>query len=378
MRICMLARSLPVHTKGGMEDHIFTLCRGLASAGHDVHVITARRNNKTHERINGVDLHYIDADWRRYGKRYWNNARQKFSELDAKEKFDLIHSQSSAGYGMINTRTPMIVSFHGTSIDEIKTAFNTYGFSAKTLVLAAYHYYFFVTRGKRLAKHAAAVIATSNEQHKIIERNYGVEKRRIFDVYNGIDADIFSPGKKRNGKTILAVARLIKEKGVQYAIEALADIKDANLVVVGDGPYRKQLEDMAKKLGVTKRVKFTGYVEMGKLPGYFNSCDVFVNATVRQNGYDLTILEAMSCEKPVVVSNIGSVPTAVSEREGYLVRPGDVRDISGKLKAVFRDYPAARRKAKLAREKILKKFTSDIMVKNTIKVYKEVINRTKI
>lgn len=381
MRICMLARSLPMHAKGGMEDHIFTLCKGLVKEGHEVHVITCQHEDETSALIDGVNVHFLPGtNWRRYDKAYWDGAAAKFLDLNWQKNFDIIHSQSAAGYGLLkkklSQKVPMVVSFHGTSIDEIKTAMNTYFKAnpvslARCLALCAHHYYFFISKGKKIAAEADAIIATSNEQYKILENRYGA-KGKLYLVYNGIDTRLFRPAPKKNKeKRILAVCRLIEEKGVQFVIRALP--KDAKLFVVGDGPYRDKLEKLAKKEGAGERVFFLGYKKLNELPKLFNSCDVFVNATIRQNGYDLTILEAMACGKPVVVSNIGSVPTAVSDKDGYLFTPGNVEELSAKLNEAF--GKDAKKRGENARRKAVKYFSADAMIRNTAKVYQKVLKK---
>ncbi len=90
------------------------------------------------------------------------------------------------------------------------------------------------------------------------------------------------------------------------------------------------------------------------LPDYFNSCDIFVNPTIRQNGYDLTILEAMACEKPVVVSNIGSVPTVIEEGlDGPLVPTGDIKKLAEAVVKVLKDRELAQRLSIAARRKVV-------------------------
>ena len=182
--------------------------------------------------------------------------------------------------------------------------------------------------------------------------------------------------KTKKEKLLLSVARLEKEKGVQNIIKALPKVLnriDAKLVIVGDGSYKNELRKLVHKLGLDDLVIFTGSIPVYKLPLFFNACDVFVNPTIRQNGYDLTILEAMSCKKPAVVSAIGSVPTAVSNKEGVLVRPGRVDALAKGVILILTNKKLAKKLGSNARKKILKDFSLEKMVSKTIDVYKSLV-----
>lgn len=116
-------------------------------------------------------------------------------------------------------------------------------------------------------------------------------------------------------------------------------------------------------------------VPFESLPEHFNACDVFVNPTIRQNGYDLTILEAMACEKPVVVSNLGSVPTVIEDGvDGVLVPPGDVDALARAVVRVLSDEELARRLDRAVRRRVVERFSVDSMVEGKIVVYNEIIS----
>ncbi|PIN83020.1 hypothetical protein COV61_04315 [Candidatus Micrarchaeota archaeon CG11_big_fil_rev_8_21_14_0_20_47_5] len=185
------------------------------------------------------------------------------------------------------------------------------------------------------------------------------------------------------GKPILlCVARLEREKGVQNAIlamhELLKEYPAALLLIVGDGSYRKSLEELAKRLCVHHSVTFTGFVQFEKLPTYFNACDIFLNPTIRQDGYDLTVLEAMSCERPVIASKIGSMPTAIEHgKDGIMIKPGSVQDLVFAVNGLVADREKAKLIAKAARKKILENFSCESMISKTILAYREAIAMVK-
>lgn len=408
MKVCMFTRVMPAHLKGGMQDHILMLCKGLSGRGLEVTVITTRHPDGIgFEDIGGVKIHYLgNTSAGEYSNQWWKESLNKFIELHDLNKFDVVHTQSGGGYSFLKEKLndvykcPVVLSLHGTSLDEIKTRLN-FGLSIKNPVKSlkifasiARYVYSYLTYEQILVKRSDAVIATSYEQENIIKKLYSIDSDRIFRVFNGIDVSFFIPSKKSgeiigqdyniplSANFLLSVARLEKDKGIQNIIAALPyilkELPDTKLMVVGDGSYASLLKKQVELLNLEKSVIFTGMVPFESLPDYFNACDVFVNPTIRQNGYDLTILEAMACEKPVVVSNIGSVPTVIEDDvDGILVPTGDVNKLAEAVIMVLKDKELAQRLGKAARNKVVEKFSVESMVDGTIKVYEEVIRRHK-
>ncbi len=407
MRVCLFTRAVLQQGKGGMEDHIAMLCEGLARKKIDVSVITtAHPQGIEEEKKNGVSYYYVPGSRaKKYSGLWWKNSVKKFLALHSQKPFDIAHSQSAGGFGFASENAgkrlgvPMVTSLHGTTHDELQTQFRhlksisgirSFTDFAETMkafpkIAMQLHSYFFID--SKYLSGSELIIATSNEQKKTIMDYFGIPEKKIRLVYNSIDESLFCPMERylavqKIGVTgspiFLCVARLEREKGVQTAILAVHSLiheyPGALLVVVGDGGYRQSLEALARQLGVHHNVKFTGFVEFNSLPLYFNACDIFLNPTVRQDGYDLTVLEAMSCQKPVIASNIGSMPTAISHgKDGILIKPGSVQDLAIATESLLKDREKMQLISKNAREKILQTFSCESMVSKTISVYKDAI-----
>ncbi|HLF15157.1 MAG TPA: glycosyltransferase family 4 protein [Bacteroidota bacterium] len=405
MKILMLARALPAHRKGGVPDHTWMLARGIASRGNDVHILTTRLEGGPPVTVSeGVTSHYLgntrpDA----YDGGWWPESARSTISLHSSERFDLIHCQSSAGYGVVNTgvhrrlRVPAVVSQHGTYYDELVTRWKN-GFSpdpsvtVKNIAAIAYILYMIARRDRPYLRLADGVISTSEEQHSLIARVYGVPAERLFKVYNGMDLSLFTPApgngelRRRLGippsaPLILCVARLIRDKGIQIMLKAMPGIlerfPDSRLLVVGAGPYRPRLERLAFRRGLASSVVFAGEKDLGELPEYFRACDIFVNPTNQQNGYDLTMVEAMACEKPVVSSDIGSTPTLITRGiDGVLFPAGNVRGLEHAVNGLLGDGRLRAEIGAKAREKIIARFGLDAMVGGTIGVYELLLGRT--
>lgn len=407
MKICMFSRILPIHSAGGMQDHVQTLSAGLVRRGHHVDVITtAHPAGKSLDVIDGVRAHFLpNAPAERNTNAYWFGAAEKFSELHAREQFDILHSQSVGAYGVWRKglhrqyRLPLITSFHGTHVDVLTTSWHTdlawtnplgvVRFTALAINLAFRYLYrdLWFTRGSDI------LIATSDADERKYTTHYKFPAARIRKVYNGIDTNLFAPrddklatlraqlGIRADEKIILALARLQKDKGVQNAIAILPHVLEkfpACLIVVGDGDYRVALETLAQKIGVSKYVRFVGTQPLAECARYFNLCDVFVDPTLRTDGYDLTIAEAMACAKPVIVSDVGANSTLIdraTQCDGILIPRGDNKVLLHEILRVFGDSASAQQMGMLAREKIVARFSVDAMVAGMERVYAEILAR---
>jgi glycosyltransferase involved in cell wall biosynthesis len=416
MNICMFSRIMPAHALGGMQDHVQTLSAALVRRGHRVVVITsALADGKEFEIVEGVEIYFLKGTAvGRYSNAFWSASTRRCEELHAQKPFDVLHSQSIGAFGALQKnlprqyRLPLVTSLHGTHFDVLTTSWHTDFALTNPLGIArfgavtAQMLFNYVRRDLWFIRGSDVVIATSDADVVKYKKYYRLSDARIRKVYNGIDADLFAPllisdpstALRTNlqslrtllqidasDKIILALARLQKDKGVQNAIAVMPRVlaqTRAVLIVVGDGDYRAALEQLARDLGVSERVRFVGAQPLAECARYFNLCDVFVDPTLRTDGYDLTIAEAMACGKPVIVSDVGANSTlidAATMRDGILIRRGDQDDLTCELLRVLNDAVLARSMGALAREKIVARFSIPAMVEGMERVYTEMVER---
>lgn len=406
LNICMLARVMPAHAKGGMQDHTLSLCEGLVESGHKVTVITTRHpDDLDHENLNGVEIFYLkETEPIEYSSSWQRESVKRFVELHSKLNFEIVHGQGSGGLPFLiqkvnlKYKIPIVISFHGTTYDEVKSIYNVMAASGnlKTTVSSLkgilWHLQHYASIFQPVRR-AEGVIATSNEQKDILKRMYQLSDDKLYLVYNGIDVDLFKPIAKdktklskyninENDCVLLAVARMVEEKGLQNLIKAMplivSQIPDLKLLLAGDGDYRFDLEKLAGELNLKEKIIFTGSVSLHDLPYLYSNCDIFVNPTIRANGYDLTILQAMASEKPVIVSDIGSIPTVIKNDEnGVLVPPGNSEEIAKSVVDLISRSDFRERIGKMARKRVVEKFSLKSMTEGTIKVYRDVLEKYK-
>ena len=160
-----------------------------------------------------------------------------------------------------------------------------------------------------------------------------------------------------NGKKlILFSGKLTKYKGVKYLIQAAKNI-DATVGIAGDGPERKNLEELAKELKL-KNVKFFGFVGEEDLIGLYYKADICVVPSVWDEPLGLVVLEAMASKTPVVVTRKGGIPLMVKEGvNGLFVRPHNAKEIAEKVNMLLSDDELKRKLGENARQTVLQRFT---------------------
>jgi len=392
MNICMFAKGLPVHITGGMEIHVKELAEGLVRRGHKVTIITTRHpeGRKKEEEEGNLRIYYVGDKPLKYTRTFFKESVKLFKNLNEKNKFDIVHSQSGAGvwYALkCKKLAPLIITFHGTALNEAKSLRNTgligWGKGLYILVKDFINYHIF--NYKLFFEKADKIIAVSNELAEDIKRQYKVPEEKLVVIPNGIGVSKFKPMPVDNlreklgladEKVIVSVGAISKQKGFHLLLKILPDIlkeyKNMRLIIVGKGPYLQKLKDMAAKFGIENHVIFAGKVS--ELPKYYNLADIFAFPTLRYEGLPLVVPEAMACEKPVIASRIGGIPTIIKNNiDGILIEPGNLKELKERIMEVLRDEELAKKLGKNARKKVVEKFSLDKMVEDTIKVYEEVL-----
>jgi glycosyltransferase involved in cell wall biosynthesis len=154
---------------------------------------------------------------------------------------------------------------------------------------------------------------------------------------------------------VLFCAKLQSWKRPQDVLEAFAAaaVPDSYLVLAGEGPLRKPLEERARVLGVADRVRFLGFVNQSRLPAVYRASDLFVLPS-EYEPFGVVVNEAMVCGRPVVVSDrVGARFDLVEEGEtGFVVPCGDVPRMAALLGRVLPDRETLRRMGEKARQRI--------------------------
>lgn len=182
----------------------------------------------------------------------------------------------------------------------------------------------------------------------------------------GIDQQFNLKGKK----VVLFAGKLTKYKGVKYLVKAAPKIH-GEVLILGNGPERKALEQMTKEKKITN-VHFLGHVgqQIELLVKLYSRADVFVAPSIWDEPLGLVILEAMACKTPVVVTRKGGIPLAVKEgKNGLFVKPRNSTDIIQKVNYLL-DHDAKRiQMGEKAKEIATNKFSWELIAEKFINIY---------
>lgn len=183
---------------------------------------------------------------------------------------------------------------------------------------------------------------------------WGVKAARVVTIYNGVNVLGPAPAPiacTPQGKplTITTVARLVPWKGIDGLLRALARLPELRLVLVGDGPQRAALEQLASALGLAGRVRFAGTRDARATAALLAASDIFVlNSTYE--GLPHVVVEAMQLGVPVVATAVGGTPELIRDGvNGRLIPAGDDDALVAALAALAADPALRQRLAQAAR-----------------------------
>lgn len=172
-------------------------------------------------------------------------------------------------------------------------------------------------------------------------------------------------GIKKEDKLILSISRLVAEKDLALALRAYKLYQNTGtcFFIVGDGPQKKQLINLAKELKLN-HCKFLGNVPNESLPLLFNSAEIFVMSSIYE-GLPTTILEALSCGVPVVSTDAGGIKEVITNgKNGYVINSRDVSEFYESMKKVSKS------KMRSYCTKSVKKFEIQNVAKYYMKIYR--------
>jgi glycosyltransferase involved in cell wall biosynthesis len=173
----------------------------------------------------------------------------------------------------------------------------------------------------------------------------------IEQIYNGIDLPAQSPAT--SDRRLLFVGRLEAVKGVDVLLRAFARIHrahpEAELVIIGDGERRGDLEQLAEKLGTHDSVRFCGWTSEAGVRSALAESTALVIPSVWPENLPTVALEAIGVGRAIVASRVGGMPELIEEgRTGLLTKPYDVGDLAGALDTLLSDPDLARRMGEAA------------------------------
>ena len=232
----------------------------------------------------------------------------------------------------------------------------------------------------------AAIIAISRAVEAQLTDSVGLAPDRVHYVASGIDTNRYRPTQTRgrlaevfglSAETVKigVVAQLISRKGHEQLFrilpELIASHPAVDVLCFGQGPLKRELEDLIRDLALTARVRLVGFRD--DMVQFLPELDCLVHPAQRE-GLGVAVLEALSCRVPVVVTTVGGLVDVVEhEVNGLLVKPDDDRALLAALRRMVAEPELRRRLGEAGRRRVEEAFSVDAMTRGNLSVYGKVM-----
>lgn len=217
-------------------------------------------------------------------------------------------------------------------------------------------------------------VCVSEAVRRFTMEEAGIPESKLTVIPNGIDVSEYGTGPSPSGAPVVTfVGRLHTQKGVDILIRAartiLRDNPKTTFNIVGEGPEKKALKDLAAREDVSERIRFTGFVaDVGNVL----AASHLLVLPSRWEGMPNAVLEAMACARPVVASNVDGCSEVVDDgKTGLLVPPEDPDALADAVLEILRDPERARNMGQAGRSRAETEFT----VSKMVNAYKELYER---
>ena len=227
------------------------------------------------------------------------------------------------------------------------------------------------------------IICVSDAIRRRLITEYRFPADKTITIHNGVSTSEYIPSVAvrremrtklqipANTFTLVCVARLIEQKGIDILLRAMSAVAlagiDCTCIIVGDGPLRSRLLLQAEELGISRIVRFEGHQE-NVLP-YLQASDAFVLASVNE-GLPLSILEAMASGLPCIVTDVGgNTEIVIHEKNGWVASVGSSRELADGIM-----YMASRPECRAAMSELARKrICEDFKIDNCVESIKQII-----
>ncbi|KAI3872778.1 hypothetical protein MKX03_018981 [Papaver bracteatum] len=334
LKLGVFSKTWPVGTDpGGMERHAKQLYTDLAARGHEIHVFTVPSDRRPHPDIHQGNLHVHFAA-NDHGSVNCSLAFQIFNSENDALPFDYVHSESVS---LPHWRAKMVPKarvavtwhgiwyeiihsklFQGLVLDSQESTFGTELRDAMPKLVEEIRFFPSYTQHICISKSAAEVLTNI----------YQLPRRNVHVILNGVDNTVFTQepeagerfrnkhGIPLNVSLVMGVAgRLVRDKGHPLLFDAFSKIAKRHpgvfLLVAGTGTWQKRYMELGSS------VKVLGALDASELAEFYNAIDIFVNPTLRPQGLDLTLMEAMHCGTPLLTPNYPSITGTVIINDGF-------------------------------------------------------------
>ena len=367
---------------GGQNVHVNELSKALAAAGHRVTVATRRDDPDVPELVSlhpGVTVRHIDAGPPRLIPKdelvpHLPALAEGLERAWRAEPPDVVHahfwmSGLAATAALGGSDVPFVQTFH--ALGSVKRRHQRDADTSPEGRIPA---------ERALARRADRVLATCDDELFELIR-MGAPRRRVSVVPCGVDALAFSPdgpvADRGARPRLVSIGRLVRRKGVDEVVTAMAQVPKAELVIAGGDagpdPDLARLQELAARCGVADRVRFLGPLARTQIPALLRSADAVVCAPWYEP-FGMVALEAMACGRAVVASAVGGMQdTVVHGVTGLHVPPRKPDVLAATLRGLVGNPTRQFAFGLAGRDRVLARYTWDRIAAATERVYHDVL-----
>ena len=373
MRVLLLYKDYhPV--LGGIENNIRLLAQGLRAEGVDARVLVTNTGpNTVRQTIGGVPVtktgrqaHFLSTP---ISLPYFNELPREAAQAD------LVHLHApyppaELAQLLLGRKKPFVVTYHSDIVRQ-KLSGKLYAPLLRLLL----------QRATLIAVSSPAYVESSPFLRRI--------RRKCRIVHFGIDLGQFAETRQIQASAerlrsrfgdrplLLFVGRLRHYKGVDVLIRAMGGVDDAHLLIVGDGPMRRELQELACTQQLTDRITFLGEcTEPETLAARYAAQLFLLPSTNRAEALGIVQLEAMACRLPVICTELGTGTSYVNRHKetGLVVPPNDFRALSKAINHLLADSDLRAQMGSAGRKRVQDEFALPTMIRNTVSFYTEALS----
>jgi glycosyltransferase involved in cell wall biosynthesis len=366
----------------GVTISVNNFAKELRKKGHKVYIFAPKNNGKYKDKdkylVRLPSFKVVSSfEPQIYTPAFWPN--KEFREMFTID-FDVVHAHGNGPYSLLGysiakiKRIPFAMTFH-----TIHTKYTHYIFNGKIITPKM------VSLGLKTFANRCSLILTPSEKMKQELLSYGV-KKEIHVVPNFLEIERFKKGKPgylhkllsipKDAPIVLTVGRMGKEKNIDFILRVFEEIckTDAktHLVVVGKGPEKDNLLGIAKKLGVSKRVHFTGSIDYEFMPLVYADVEVFVFASYTET-QGVCVLEAAASGIPSVINDDGAFKHMVINNKNGFLLVLDEKKFAEKIRFLLENDRLRLKMGKEAMKIAATNFNAEKITEDLLKTYLQIL-----
>lgn len=379
-------------TIGGSTIHVHNLCKNLSKLSCEVYLVTLPDNEHP------LLMWYNEENYKVY--------RLKIPRLLRKERYfpfflnqklggilkeiqpDIVHFAHGLFAPLVTItnpelrKRPVVWTIHNLPPHEHAFEKFTALWPVHALLELVYHRLaeFYGTLSLKIVRYDRVICVSDKTAQLVLKK--GVDKEKIKIISNGVDIDFFTDDSnaseiRKKGPVILTVAGITPHKGQEYLIESIPYIlkkyPNALFILIGDiriSSYYKKITKLINEKNIQKNVKIILNVSQEDLRQYYSLADIYVQPSLEE-GFCMSVLEAMASGKPVVGTKTGAIPEVLGESQGgIIIEPGSPKEISEAVLNLLSNKEKRKEMGIKARNYVADNFSWSKIAEKTMEVYK--------